>query len=113
MVKAGKTKSSAVKEVVLSGSLSLRAASEIRKQLLHALDEADTIKLLLQDVEDIDLSLVQIVCAVHRSAIQKNKSLIMQDNLPDEFIQIIEDAGLDGHIGCSSGGRDCCVWRSR
>ena len=113
MVKAGKTKSSAVKEVVLSGSLSLRAASEIRKQLLHALDEADTIKLLLQDVEDIDLSLVQIVCAVHRSAIQKNKSLIMQDNLPDEFIQIIEDAGLNGHIGCSSGGRDCCVWRSR
>lgn len=112
MVKAGKTKSSTTKDVVLSGSLSLGAAGEIRSRLLQALDEADTIKILLQDVEDIDLSLIQIICAIHRSAMQKNKSLIMQDSLPDEFIQIIEDAGLNGHIGCSSDGRDCCVWLS-
>ena len=112
MVKAGKMKSSTTKEVVLSGSLSLSAAGEIRKQLLQALDEADTIKLLLQNVEDMDLSLIQIICAFHRSVIQQNKTLIMQDSLPDEFIQIIEDAGLNGHIGCSSDGRDSCVWCS-
>ena len=113
MAKAKKTKSVATKDLVLSGSLSLRSASDIRKQLLVALDEADTVKLLLQDVEDVDLSLVQIICAAHRSAVSNNKVLLLQDKLPDAFVQIIEDAGLNGHIGCSTDDRGCCVWQNR
>ncbi len=111
MTKAGETKESTVREVMLSGSLSLRSASEIRQRLLAALDEADTVKLLLRDIEDVDLSLVQIICAAHRSAILKNKSLILQNDLPEMFVQIIEDAGLDGHIGCSAEEKECCVWQ--
>ena len=111
MTKAGKTKESTKREVVLSGSLSLGAASAIRQQLLDAFDEADTVKLLLHDIDDIDLSIVQIICAAHRSAILKNKTLILQDNLPELFAQIIEDAGLDGHIGCSADEKECCVWQ--
>ena len=111
MTKAGKTKEATVREVVLSGSLSLRSASEIRQRLLAALDEADTVKLLLRDIEDVDLSLVQIICAAHRSALLKNKALVLQDKLPEMFAQIIEDAGLKGHIGCSADEKECCVWQ--
>ena len=111
MTKAGKTEKSTTLEVVLSGSLSLSAASEIRQRLLGALDEADTVKLLLRDVDDVDLSLVQIICAAHRSALLKNKTLKLQDNLPELFAQIIEDAGLNGHIGCSAEQKEHCVWK--
>lgn len=111
MGKTRKTKTTAAKEVVLSGSLSLRTAGEIRNELLQAFDEADTVKVLFQDVEDMDLSLLQIFCAAHRSAIQRNKALIMQDRLPEVFVQIVKDAGLNGHIGCSSEEREGCIWQ--
>ena len=113
MAKPVKAKSITRKEVVLSGSLSLSSAADNRKQLLQALDEADTVQLILQEVEDVDLSLVQIICAAHRSAIQRDKLLELQNDLPDIFTQIIEDAGLHSHIGCTSDKRGCCIWLSR
>ena len=67
----------------------------------------------LVDFDDVDLSLVQIICAAHRSAISNNKVLLLQDKLPDAFVQIIDDAGLNGHIGCSTDDRGCCVWQNR
>ena len=111
MVKAGKTKISAGKEVVLSGSLALRSAGEIRKQLLRAFEEADKVSLLFRDVEEVDLSLVQIICAAHHSAVRNGKTLTMQGSLPDAFTQVIDDAGLNGHISCSADARGCCVWQ--
>ena len=112
MVKAKKPKETTTKDVVLTGSLSLRVASDIRDQLLHALNDADVVNVRLVDTADIDLSVVQIFCAAHRSAILKNKSLILQNKLPDAFVQIIKDAGLNGHIGCSAKERKGCVWQN-
>ena len=79
--------------------------------ILMALDEAETVSLLFQDVEEVDLSLVQIICAAHRSAVRNDKELTMQGSLPDAFVQIIDDAGLNGHIGCLADARDCSVWQ--
>ena len=112
MAKSRKIKESGTKEVVLSGSLSLRSAAEIRNQLLIALDEADTVNILLQDVEDVDLSLIQILCSAHRSAHARGKSFVMPESLPDMFVQIVEDAGFQGHIGCSDSGAEGCVWKN-
>ena len=111
MVKAKKPKDSTTKDVVFTGSLSLRVASDIRNQLIQALEDADTVNVLLKDTEDIDLSVVQIFCAAHRSAMLKNKTLILQNKLPDAFVQTINDAGLNGHIGCSAVEREGCVWQ--
>ena len=110
MAKTVKTKLKDSREVILSGSLVLSSAGDIRAQLLQALDESDIVHLMLQDVTEVDLSLVQIICAAHRSALQRKKSLVLQKDLPDSFVQIIEDAGLQDHIGCSSGTRENCVW---
>ena len=112
MAKSGKVKDSATKEVVLSGSLSLAFAAEIRNQLLHAFDEADTVHVSLKDVDDVDLSLIQILCSAHRSALARKKTLTLQKSLPDMFVQIVDDAGFQGHIGCSNGGEECCVWKN-
>lgn len=111
MAKTTETHNIASKDLILSGSLSLRSASEIRQQILAALDEAETVKLLLQDVEEVDLSFVQIFCSAHRSAVLKGKSLLMQSQLPEVFTNVIEDAGLQGHIGCSADDREGCVWQ--
>ncbi len=110
MAKSVKKKEAIIKEIVLTGSLSLGSVGEVRTQLQHALSEADTVKILLQDIEDIDLSIIQIICSAHRTALLRNKALILQSHLPAVFIQIIEESGLQGHIGCSHGGKDGCVW---
>ena len=110
MAKTVKTKLKDSREVILSGSLVLSSAGDSRAQLLQALDESDIVHLMLKDVTEVDLSLVQIICAAHRSALQRKKSLFLQKDLPDSFVQIIEDAGLQDHIGCSSGTCENCVW---
>jgi ABC-type transporter Mla MlaB component len=98
------------KPVILSGRLSLGAAAEVCNQLRQAFDAADIINILLQDVEDVDLSTVQLFCAAHRSALARNKTLVLQNNLPVLFVQLIEEAGLQGHIGCSLGAKGGCLW---
>lgn len=112
MVKSTKKKVDAKKQVVLSGSLSLGRAGEIREELLLALDESKTVHILLQDVDDVDLSLVQILCAVHRSALNMKKS-VQLDDCPEIFDRLAEEAGLQGHVGCSLAVDGDCLWLTR
>ena len=78
---------------------------------IFTLDEADTVSVLLQNVEDLDLSLIQILCSAHRSAHARGKSFVLPENLPDMFVQVVEDAGFQGHIGCSHSGEEGCIWK--
>jgi ABC-type transporter Mla MlaB component len=112
MVKGGNVENSNTKEIVLTGSLSLAFAAEIRTQLLQALDEAETVHISMKDVDEVDLSLIQLLCSAHRSALARKKTLILQKSLPDMFVQIVDDAGFQGHIGCSNGGEECCLWKT-
>jgi ABC-type transporter Mla MlaB component len=111
MAKSAKNKIATEKEVVLSGDLTLRFAGSVRNQILQALDKAEIVHILFQDVEDVDLSFIQIICASHRSVIEKNKSLVLQDNLPAVLTQLVDESGLKGQIGCSLDIKGACLWR--
>jgi len=110
MATTGSVQPADCSEIILSGNLSLGFAAEVRERLLQALATSATVRIVLRDVTELDLSLVQILCAAHRSAIMAGKVLVLDERLPDQFVKIIEDAGLQGHIGCSSDGRDNCIW---
>jgi len=57
------------------GKLTIEKASQFREELVSALAEASTLLIDLSDVEEIDLSGVQLIYSARRSAIAKGKEL--------------------------------------
>ena len=103
----GKTKSG---EFVFSGELGLREAGAISKELAKALAGCETLELKFTDVENVDLSFVQIICALHRSAVENGKHLECKDGWPQPFVDLVNETGLSAHVGCALHDPTDCPW---
>jgi len=98
------------RKLALSGDLTLLQAAQMREALQQELAAAEQLEVVFSDVGSVDLSLVQVLCAAHRSARKAGKNIILPGGLPDAFVRLIDDGGFYGHIGCSLDGRIACVW---
>jgi len=107
-----KTKKTAGKpnKLTFSGDMTLLQAAQVRERLQQGLSAADTLEVAFSDVDNVDLSLIQILCAAHRSARKAGKSISLPGTLPDDLVRLIDDGGFHGHIGCALDGRVACVW---
>jgi len=95
---------------VFSGDLTLRRISEIKEEFSNLISGNDDVRLSLENIEDIDLSFIQVLCASHRTIINDGKTMVLTGNLPEVFRKLTLEAGLDRHIGCSLNGDVLCPW---
>lgn len=101
------------KELLLSGDLVLRHIARLKGEILTALEENDHLLLDLSAAKVVDLPFLQLLCSAHRSAVQRNKSLGLTGEIPDDFRRKLDAAGFLRHVGC---GLDCpktCIWTGR
>jgi ABC-type transporter Mla MlaB component len=96
--------------VVLNGALTLQQADELKQVFLKALGEADEISLNLDRVEDIDLSLLQLFCSVHRSATQQNKHVNLEGTASQVLLDAVDAAGFSRITGCKQDLGKSCLW---
>ena len=96
--------------LVFSGDLTLRTATEVKKNVTKVLASSATIQVSFKDVSDVDLSFVQIICAAHRSAVTDGKKIEFPVQWPEAFVNLTKESGLNGHVGCSSDGHILCPW---
>ena len=96
---------------VLCGDLTLQNAAAIKSQFVKAVaGRSKKIVFRFEDVSDVDLSFVQILCSAHRMAHDKGKSIEFQGCWPEPFSNLIKESGLNEHVGCVA---DCsieCPW---
>ncbi|MDA3780022.1 MAG: hypothetical protein PF487_07395, partial [Bacteroidales bacterium] len=62
----------------------------------------DNIKLVMQDVTNIDLSFLQFIYSIQKSAIMQNKTLSMDVKIPKEIQLLINNSGLDNILKYNS-----------
>ncbi len=96
--------------VMLNGDLTLPQAMETKQALLTALGEADEISLVLDNVHDVDLSLLQLLCSLHRSATQQKKHVKLGGAAPPALLNAVDAAGFARHAGCKLDLDKSCLW---
>jgi anti-anti-sigma regulatory factor len=64
-------------ELTLGGSLTVDNAPGIRAKLLEVLENWDSLALSVEDDADVDVSLLQILCAAHQTSVKKKKAFLV------------------------------------
>jgi anti-anti-sigma regulatory factor len=96
--------------VVLNGELTLPQANELRKTFLKTLEESDDISIVLESVQGADLSLLQLICSLHRSALRQNKHIKLEGCLSRAMKVVVDAAGFSRHVGCKVDLDKSCLW---
>jgi anti-anti-sigma regulatory factor len=98
--------------VKMTGSLTLPQAEELKQTLIQSLEQGDDISLVLDAVQEVDLSLLQLMCSLHRTALQKKKRVKFEGAAPAVLLQAVEAAGYTRHAGCKLDLDKSCLWAS-
>ncbi len=77
----------------VSGSLTVRYISEFRERLLKLCDQDRDIVLNVQDVTEVDLSGLQVLCSAGKSLKEQGRKMIIDSGCPDVLLKTVEDAG--------------------
>jgi ABC-type transporter Mla MlaB component len=99
--------------LMLDGDLTLSQAEELRMFLIKAIINVDELVLELGDVNDVDLTCLQLLCSVHRSAVRMNKRVAFAGQLPVTFSKVVRDAGYKRGSGCHLDRFGGCLWVKR
>jgi ABC-type transporter Mla MlaB component len=98
------------KTLTLDGELCIQNADEFRTILMQSLGSADTITINSASVTEIDLSCLQLLCAVHRTAMNQNKRVSLDRKWSELCAGVIENSGYARHAGCSLDKDHGCMW---
>jgi ABC-type transporter Mla MlaB component len=94
----------------LEGELTLPYAEELRSVLIKALLEADDISIAMENVQNVDLSCLQLLCSAHRSAVRLKKHVAFTGSVPKIFQNAVEAAGFARFTGCKQDCDKSCLW---
>jgi anti-anti-sigma regulatory factor len=96
--------------ITLDGDLTLPYAEELKQTIIKAVLDVDELSFAFGDVQAADLSLLQLLCSAHRSAVRLNKKLAFSGVLPKPFTDTVEAAGFSCLKGCKLDCEKSCLW---
>lgn len=93
--------------LVLSGSLAIQHALPLKYALLKAVKGVDRLVINLEQVEAIDLTALQLLCAAHRNLIKSGKKVDLDGTIPEIVNQSVRDSGF---IDCTRENDTIGLW---
>ncbi len=93
--------------IVAGGQLTYSHAGRLHQELLEAFAGAGRVDLFLHDVQEADLTFLQLLCAAHRTAAAQGTLFTVGGLDPDgPVLRLIRAAGAERGAGCPEG----CLW---
>lgn len=80
--------------VTVSGEMNIHHIDELKKAFMKSFDGVDEIGIKLDDVSDIDLSGLQLLCSFRRTVEGMKKKLIFESCLPEVLQRVVHDSGF-------------------
>jgi ABC-type transporter Mla MlaB component len=96
--------------IMLEGELTLPYAEELKKTFVQAFANADCVSLTLADIQEVDLSVLQLFCSAHQGAMRSGKQLNIEGNLPQALRNSMGASGYSRRTGCPSACGTNCLW---
>lgn len=108
---ANGSEGSELNTIVAPEGATVRNASEFKMKLQEAFDGHSRVELDLSRVQELDVSLFQLVCSAHRTAENQNKSFTVNlGEASGAVLAAIQQSGLSRHMGCFLDDRGNCPW---
>lgn len=104
-----KTKS-ANREIVVDRPTSLERLPELAGALEVAFQQPDPAVKLVIATPEVPLSLVQLICAAHRSSQVAGADFSVEWLEPESIHQLLRDAGFSRHVACPRSQNGECLW---
>ena len=93
--------------IVAGGRLTFSHAGRLRTDLLEAFAGAARVDLFLHDVQEADLTFVQLLCAAHRTAAARGAAFTVGGlEAAGPVWRLIRESGAERGAGCPEG----CPW---
>ena len=98
--------------LVLEGDAGIAMASEIKKAIMDAMAETDTLTIDVENVENFDISCFQLLCASNQSFERKTKQLsLVTGKNRDLCRKLLTGAGYEQSGGCPEQVCKRCLWK--
>jgi anti-anti-sigma factor len=99
--------------VSAEGDLTVEHAVELKTCLLDALGRAQSVRVDLQAIDDMDLTCLQLLCSAHKTALFAGRDLSLCNEKPEPFKRSLDLAGFSRSRGCAMDLNDSCLWIQR
>jgi len=99
--------------VTLEGDLTIVHAARLKKVLQEAIDNARHVEMKIENVTDMDLSCLQLLCSAHRTSKSMDRSISIAGSRPGILKEVIKEAGFPHEKGCRHDPKDGCLWIER
>jgi anti-anti-sigma regulatory factor len=96
--------------VTLTGSMTIGQAAELKEILAAVLGEASEVVVDVSGVTEIDLTGLQLLGASHRSALARDKRLVVKDGANQVYQAAVASAGFQRRVGCPFDKNGTCLW---
>lgn len=94
----------------LKGQMTVKNAGKLRQELLKALEQNTAIAIHLNEVNEVDLTSLQLLCSAHQYAQQKGKRLSLID--PEGvLLSAGRAAGFTDGEKCRFAKNNDCFWK--
>lgn len=94
-----------------SGDLTVRRVAALKAELQQALAGATHLSIAIGADAECDITLLQLLCAVHRTVSRQGKSVALRGDFPAQFQMVLKLAGFSRHIGCALDVCGSCLWQ--
>ena len=94
-----------------SGDLTVRRIAELKAQVQQALAAATHLSIEIAADAECDMTVLQLLCAAHRTANRQGKTLQLCGEFSGQFQMVLNLAGFSRHIGCSLDVEGSCLWQ--
>ncbi len=94
----------------LEGSWTVERAHKLKQALIEVLNSGDHVVIEPEDLEEADLSCLQLFCSAHRVSLRLGKSLAFGEKKSENFKRLVRDAGFKRNLGCHKDPQTSCLW---
>ncbi len=77
----------------VQGELTVEYAREFQSALIEGLEKSDKILVDLESVAEADITSLQLLSSAFCSSAKLGKQISLTGNLPEHFVQLVNDAG--------------------
>ena len=88
----------------------IEEAERIRTLLIEQLAETDHLILNLSNIDEVDLSFLQLLCAAHKSASNAGKTFALEGALSEPLRRKAREAGFACRKECGPHLNGDCLW---
>ncbi|MBF0270700.1 MAG: STAS domain-containing protein [Magnetococcales bacterium] len=92
----------------LTGDLTIRNAADFKEAMANAMYQSNHLELNMSEVERVDLTTLQILCAAQRTLLKKGNTLTISGTLPSALRETVQQAGF---VGCGGDKETTGLWK--